>query len=380
VENLVIVVCHEDPAKLSGGGAETLARIRLLQSANYRVCAIDWQWGIKPGFVEGLGYDLLRLPKCSPRQAVASFLRLPSPLATRAMSSGELAGTYEAISRRYGSAAVHAVVMDGLHGFQLSTYLAGRFGRRLIFRSHNIEAEHQRFQILLRGKFNALAVVNWLRFPRYDKMARALAQAIAEISVEDTLWRPRLAAGKRFPVDPIVSPAAPPDAVNYKHDIAFVGSLDTAVNAEGLLRFATEMQARQPQLRLGIYGSASPATKEQWQRLLPRCSLTANFSSFQQILAESPVIVNPVLHSTGVNIKTYESLANGALVVATEAGSRGCLKAKPDGLLRNLDFAGLPAVVAEAVGTGLSGIRERRMRFQCAILGPAESAYLKLFA
>jgi hypothetical protein len=375
----VVVVCHDDPERLSGGGVEMLGRLRLLAQTGSRICAVDWRWGAELKYESKPCYDILRLPKRRPREAIATYILEPSPLATRSLMAPECERIARLLTERLGD-SVRLVVLDGLHGFRLASYLARRFACRLIYRSHNIEADHRRFQIFMGGRFNPEAAINWPRFMAYDRAARLQADVTAEISEEDLRWRPDIGEGKRHVVNPVIEPAPPPAQLAYKHEVAFVGSLDNPVNAEGLLSLVSLLRNRFPALRLGIYGSATPANAEKWRRLLPNCALTANFSSYQQILAESPVIINPILRSSGMNIKTYESLANGAYVLSTPAGGRGCRAARELGLLGDLETAGIPALVTKSKAEGLGGILGRRDLFRREILEPAKRAYLGLFS
>ncbi|WP_157772431.1 glycosyltransferase [Lacunisphaera limnophila] len=341
-----------------------------------RSVPVVWQWSHEKPYS---GDSTILMRKRTAWEAPLAHVLKPSPIAVRVVAIDDVRKLAARIQDGSSPAARRIVVCDGLHGIDLAHALAGALNARLVYRSHNIEAHHRQIQIWLGSRFSPVNLLNALKFSRWDKWAREVADITAEICEEDIAWEKQWMAGKRVVVPPIIPKAGDIDKLSYQCDIAFVGSLDNAINVEGLRFLSAELMRNYPHLRLGVFGAASERSIAYWRSRLPDCLFIPNFNNFNDIIELAPVVVNPVLRSSGVNIKTYEALANGALVVATKAGQRGCKQARAIGQLFDLGSTDLNEIVARAKRDGIQGVRARRKRFQDTIAGPAEAAYLSLF-
>lgn len=379
VKKTVLVVCHESPGKFSGGGAETKAKLALLESADIDYIAVDWSWEVSEG-ARLRSPRGIALRKAGLRDAPWAHLLMPSPLATRHLTRSRMVEIAQLVRQSRPGNCISAVICDGLHGIVLARHLAQDFACRLIYRSHNVESAHRAIQIRLNFRRAPLAAFNAWKFLKWDAMARKVADVTAEIAVEDLAWRPGLVPNKRRLVHPIVLVGPEVRQVEYKYDLAFVGSLDNEINYEGIDWFVQNIMPRYRQLNLAIYGAASSQAVAALRRRLNFVTIHPNFETFKDVLSSTAVVINPVRRSTGVNIKTFESLANGAVVAASAPGSRGFGRpGRPEGLYE-IEKADLHLLVQQTRREGAAAVCARRTAFSRNILGPARQAYLEMVA
>lgn len=108
-------------------------------------------------------------------------------------------------------------------------------------------------------------------------------------------------------------------------DAGFVG-FETAFNLEGVLYFLREVlplvRRRRPDFRFLIAGRVAAAVRAIW-RSDTDFESRDSFAQTREFYDAIKVAVVPLLHGTGVSIKTLEALSCGCPVVTTPVGVRG---------------------------------------------------------
>jgi glycosyltransferase involved in cell wall biosynthesis len=108
-------------------------------------------------------------------------------------------------------------------------------------------------------------------------------------------------------------------------DAGFVG-FDTAFNLEGVLYFLREVlplvRRRRSDFRFLIAGRVAAAVRATW-RSDADFESRDSFTETREFYDAIKVAIVPLLHGTGVSIKTLEALSCGCPVVTTPVGARG---------------------------------------------------------
>jgi glycosyltransferase involved in cell wall biosynthesis len=110
----------------------------------------------------------------------------------------------------------------------------------------------------------------------------------------------------------------------------YVGNLHTRNNIFGLKWFARRVAPLLEGLYVVVAGSR-PARSRPARQLCDtlrkaNVEVIANPEEVQGLYDRARVLINPIWHGSGVNIKTVELLATGKPLVSTSAGTRGLVK------------------------------------------------------
>lgn len=152
----------------------------------------------------------------------------------------------------------------------------------------------------------------------------ASADVIAAISANDGTELARLAPRARIAVTPksAVGTALPPAAADCAR-VLFVGS-GNAFNIEGLAWFLSavwpEIVNRVPAARLEVCGSISRACPQPVPSTVTLHGMVPDLEPFYR---QAAVVVAPLLHATGLNIKLIEAAGYGRAIVATSITLHG---------------------------------------------------------
>jgi polysaccharide biosynthesis protein PslH len=258
------------------------------------------------------------------------FRRYPGRLYSYCPRGNKMAVLYKQVE----AFAPKAILSDGLDPCLIGRDLAVRLAVPLALRSHNIEHMYWRFQLGLSTGRELLASL--LAVPKLELAEREMrraAQLILDISEDDRdWWRNHGGAGRSVIVPPIWRPNTSGllDLRAWDFDVAFTGNLFAPNNVEGLKWFAEQVL---PSVRAGSGGplrvvcAGSRPTRTVW-RLCKRSGITcaADPDSLELFSYGSRVLINPVRHSSGVNVKMFEMLATSRPIVSTPEGIRGLPK------------------------------------------------------
>jgi glycosyltransferase involved in cell wall biosynthesis len=283
--------------------------------------------------------------------------------------------TYHTLLERITAFKPDVVWLEGVHPMWLAVETSRRFKIPLAYRAHNVEyryvAEQARLARSLRLKF-ALTAGTW-GLESIERRLHASASRVFDISADDlAYWQ-----GEGFsngtwlapqPDSAVLATTDTPDA-ERDIDILFLGSLSSPNNVVGLRWYFNSVHpsviAAIPDLRLVIAGRKP---SQQLSEFISDAGaeLICDPPEIAPLFARALVFFNPILHGSGVNIKTIDMLASGRPVVTTSKGARGL----PSEVIAQLAVADAPNTFADRVIAAVlaaragCGVQDRRELFE----------------
>jgi hypothetical protein len=363
-------ILHEFPYPPNHGiKCDMARRLEAFHALGHRVFAVSW---ISAGADEPPSPEMReRLRAITAGQAVltiggdlgtklrriANLSRYPSYVASRIPSRAER----EALIAQIAAFDPDLIWLEGVHPAWLAMELQQRLGRPLAYRSHNIEhqylAEQARLATSPRRKLALWA--GTMGLGRVERKLHARASHVFDISSDDLrFWRSAgLVNNSCLPTQPdpailaTIDSRAPRDI-----DLLFLGGLYSPNNIAGLRWF---LQSIYPAIRAEIPDVGLTIAGRDPDPELARAvsdagaTLIGNPPEAAPLFARARVTINPILHGSGVNIKTIDMLATGQPVITTSKGARGL----PEGLQAELDITDTPEAFA---GRAIAAVRAAR--------------------
>lgn len=167
---------------------------------------------------------------------------------------------------------------------------------------------------------------NWhsLR-PEDETRAIAKADVVWAITGEEKEHYQQLIGQQKKQISVLrhVIPFSPVDAGKSNLTILFIGS-DNKLNVEGLVWFLEKIWPQLigsvPGIRLIVAGSICNKEK---LFIAPGVHIYGKYKTAEEVYQKAAVCINPMLHGTGLKIKTLEALAHGKVVLSTPEGATG---------------------------------------------------------
>lgn len=360
-------ILHEYPYPPNHGISCDIARRgELLASLGHEVFAVSWVTAAEEPSPENLAriaphvveHALIRIGADAMTKArrLWNLRRYPSYVASRIPPRAER----EALIARIAAFVPDLVWLEGVHPAWLALELQARLGVKLAYRSHNIEhlylAEQARLSPSLKQRMALKA--GTLGLERIERAVFARADHVFDISSDDLrFWRDQGFARISWlpsPADPAILDTIGGGARPV--DLLFLGSLSSPNNIAGLRWFLAEpwplIRAALPDAALTIAGRAPPTALVREGEAAGAIML-ANPPEAAPLFASARVMINPILHGSGINVKTIDMLASGQPVVTTPKGARGLSSA----VVEELRIADGAEAFAEAA---IAAIRETR--------------------
>lgn len=324
------IVAHDVPyPPVHGGRLDMWNRIVALSRRGVRVRLVTWTDGEVTE--EHLGCMRGQIESVSVHQRNrAPYLALhpyyPTTVTSRALSRT----AYEAELGAARAASPDLVFLDGLFGAILATSLARDLDLPLVYRSHNVEHRYMSELMAVEGRPIKRTVMkaNVFRTKAIERRVRARSSLVYDISEEDRdSWRENETANKKSKVlgyylhPDYVSPAVGAGS-RADIDVLYVGNLHSVNNAFGLRWFVAGVAPMLKGLRVVVAGARpSPGLRGVLEG--GGVELVADPEEVWSLYARARVLINPIWHGSGVNIKMVEMLATGRPVVSTSPGVRG---------------------------------------------------------
>ena len=156
---------------------------------------------------------------------------------------------------------------------------------------------------------------------REEAKALDRADVIIAIQEKEKQFFATLSGRKIITVGHLTPHVKSPKKESSGRKILFVGS-DSSMNVQGVRRFVQEVlpgiKSVLPDVQLLLAGKVCDAVADS-----KGCVKLGRSDDLGPVYAEADVVVNPVLFTTGISIKTMEALGYSKPVVASAAGSRG---------------------------------------------------------
>ncbi len=339
----LVVVAQEFPyPPIHGGRADVWRRLQAFKALGAKVALVCWYEAGKTDptdaelqAVHAVVDELVLFPKHGGAMNVA--LRLgrialgtPSHAAAR-VPPGALSGAALTQLKAFNP---QAVLLDSPYGGVFARRICELFHLPLFYRSHNIE--HQYFLGQARAAVRLRDKLAWhlacLHLYRFERGLQFQAKVCFDISADDLLFWKTQGVNTGYWLPPL--PAAALENISAQtanaqvaRELAFLGNLHTPNNVRGLQWLVDQVMPlvwrQRPQTGLTIAGSRPNDTVRQLAAAHERVQLVENVADVPLFLAESRVLVNPVLSGSGVNVKTLDMLMTDRPIVCTPQGVAG---------------------------------------------------------
>lgn len=259
---------------------------------------------------------------------IANLWRYPSYVGARIPDRK----TREALFARIAEFQPDLIWLEGIHPCWMALALRKRLKIPLAYRSHNIEHRYLKEQARLSStaKQKATLYAGTWGLERMERLVHRQADRVFDISADDLeYWREQGFSNNEAlapqPDPDILATASSPPA-GRTIDLLFIGGLGAPNNRAGLdwyFRAVHPHIIREiPDLHVTIAGRA-PGPDLQARILRAGAELIADPVAVAALYGRARVMFNPILHGSGVNIKTVDMLATGRPVVTTSKGARG---------------------------------------------------------
>lgn len=314
----IVHVLHEVPwPATSGIRCDMARRVAAFRALGHEVLVVAWGAEGAPGVdvalpiggsVAAAGWRVLNLV----RAPWYSAARIPWPWVTARVEA------------RVAAFAPDLVWVEGVHGGWLARRLARRCGVPLIYRAHNVEHRYLAAQARLARGWQRWALrLGTIGLRRAEVRLQRAAARVWDISIDDLDWWRARGMARGGWLAPLAA-AVPGGEAGC--DLLYVGGLNNPANREGVLWFLRavwpRVRAVVPDVSMVIAGRAPDAGLRAAVEAAG-VRLVADPDDADALWAEGRVMVNPVRHGSGVNIKTIDMLASGRAVVTTGVGARG---------------------------------------------------------
>lgn len=336
-----------------GGRVDRYRRIRGLRQLGAQVQLVVWTDSKRPQtesstrHLQDVGVEVISVARV---RRLRKFLRfdctgrldsfMPSP------------GSFNAVLEAVTSFDPRLILADGLETSIPAKSLAARLGVPLAYRSQNIEHVYWEWQARLSHFPQSLPLLLGARnLGIAERQFRSDADIVLDIADEDRRYGSQnWSESKSITLPPTwLADDAVPTSASAQWDISFTGGLAAPNNVAGIQWFLSEvlpeLRRNSPTgLRIAFAGS-SPSSHllHEFRRHDVEC--VPNPGDIDAIRRSSRVLINPVRHASGVNIKMIEMIATGIPIVSTEAGTRGL----PAALLSLITIARSPLEFAESI-------------------------------
>jgi len=332
----IAYVCGRLPyPPVTGGQRDTFNRGRELRQLGHDIVLIAVRKGDEPepdpAWIAAVEREIGRVVLVDEARGLAEKIRKianlwRSPLLAVAIDRTSLRKSIDELR----AFSPNVIWMDYIFMLPFVQQLAASLCIRVAMRSHNIEHRYRR--VVARAshglKSSGMAWLRSVSVRTLEFRAARLSSAIYDISVSDMPFWEEKAPGRVVRWLPPVFSFPPVDEKRaITHDVAFLGSLATSTNIEGLIWFFDHvhpvMVARHPGFSVLIGGSRPSEAFARKLRAIPDVELRRDVTDPAEVWAAAKVLINPVLSGEGVNIKAIEMLGFDRPMVTTPLGVRG---------------------------------------------------------
>jgi polysaccharide biosynthesis protein PslH len=271
--------------------------------------------------------------------------RYPSQVVSRRLPRA----TYKAELSRAKAISPDVILLDHLAGAVLGSSLAQDLNVPLVYRSHNVEHQYVKNMALTDHRIvkKMLLMSNVWRTRSIERFVRHYSTLVYDISAMDrAAWKQDVVTDKMR----VLNYCLHPDFIPAKNqgpkdfDVLYVGSLHLQNNIVGLKWFARNVAPLLDDLRIVVAG-ARPSQGIDGILNSAGIDVIANPQDVEALYTRARVLINPIWHGSGVNIKMIELLATGQPVVSTSFGARGLA----DRVIAHVHIADHPKTFATTV-------------------------------
>jgi glycosyltransferase involved in cell wall biosynthesis len=348
----MLIVTHDIPyPTVHGGRVDMWNRIIALHRFDVKIKLITWsdisvtqkQYEEIKKYVNEV--IVLKRHRCP---LFALHPKYPSNVISRFL----LPGQYSKLLKHFLKDIPDIIFLDGLPGAIFATSLVKDLRLPFVFRSHNVEWQYikQLSKVEKNTLKKLLLFLNIRRTFIIEQRVRQLADIVYDISDSDlNIWLNNGDMSKAKVLNPyfIFDELKYAGYLGTKEDIdvLYVGNMYMHNNIYGLKWFIENVVPMLSGLSI-VFTGANP--KPEILSLVNKISnlrVVANPEEVQSFYKRSSVLVNPIWHGSGVNIKMIEMLMTGKPVVSTTIGAKGL----PEHLKSFVAIADKPSDFAKSI-------------------------------
>lgn len=257
--------------------------------------------------------------------------------------------------RRVGEFDV--VVLLSFKAFRVAQLVAGRLGKPIVLRGHNIERDYAAALVrAASGPRRAALAVEAARIGRFERLLQShpSVTGVADITETDYNVRRQAIGAKAwllpsFAFCHTTADAKPVVSTPTPGNIVFMGAFSNPTNTAGLQWFRHHVW---PTVRtttdttcLTLVGRKPTDDITQWANADSRVRVIGDVPETAPYLAQAAIVINPVHTGSGINIKMAHYLTSRTPTVTTTKGARGL----PTTVTEHLHIADTPTEFTTAL-------------------------------
>ncbi len=323
----MVIIAHDFPYPPNNGGrVDMWTRIKALHSRGVKIFLITWL-NREPSQQEyqEIGKYVEQIIVYRRCHNIANFIlsKYPSYIVDRQISDFDM----EKLKSELLLFSPQVLLLDGIAGSICALEIMNLFNGKIIFvyRSHNVEYLYAKALYMSEKNlaYKAVRYINIDRVKKIEKFIRDKSHVIFEISQDD--YESLNMPNNVFLQNPIIDDKFT-ESKRYEFDILFIGGLCWPNNIYGLKWFAINCIPYLEKEYKIVFAGSNPSKEFIKFCETYKIEVLPNPKDIKKVLSKGKVLINPIFHGSGVNIKILEMLSTGKSIVSTNKGVRGISK------------------------------------------------------
>ncbi|CVK19925.1 glycosyltransferase [Sporomusa sphaeroides] len=323
----MVIIAHDFPYPPNNGGrVDMWTRIKALHSRGVKIFLITWL-DREPSQQEyqEIGKYVERIIVYRRCHNIANIIlsKYPSYIVDRRISGLDM----ENLKSELLLFSPQVLLLDGIAGSICALEIMNLFSEKIIFvyRSHNVEYLYAKALYMSEKNlaYKAVRYINIDRVKKIEKFIRNQSHIIFEISQDD--YERLDMPNNVFLQNPIIDDKFT-ESKSYEFDILFIGGLCWPNNIYGLKWFVINCIPYLEKEYKIVFAGSNPSKEFIKFCETYKIEVLPNPKDIKEVLSKGKVLINPIFHGSGVNIKILEMLSTGKSIVSTNKGVRGISK------------------------------------------------------
>lgn len=278
--------------------------------------------------IEELVSDLHVLKYASPMRRCLSLHKYPVRNTSRMLFGDELETMYSDVEQFQPD----VILIEGLSGCILGQQLSAKLDVPYVYRSQNIEHQHQMaLWKVTTGRQKVSSFPKLMHLERLERKTIKESAAFFDISTDDIKYWESQGFDNGYFLPPLLDINSPIDPASStgsnQYDVVFLGNLFTENNVAGIewfLRSVVPLILREkPDLSVLIAGSNPLQSVIDLCNEIDCVELLISPESAEETFHSGAVLVNPIAVGGGVSIKTIDMLVSLRPIVTLKKGIYG---------------------------------------------------------
>lgn len=323
----MIIIAHDFPYPPNNGGrVDMWTRIKALHCRGVKIFLITWL-DREPSEKEykEINKYVETVIVFRRKHNIIKFIlsKYPSYIVDRQISNLDM----NKLNNELNLFSPQVLLLDGIAGSICALGIINLFDKKLLFvyRSHNVEYLYAKALYVSEKNlvYKVARYINIDRVKKIEDFIRSRSDMIFEIS-QDDCNRCNM-QNNVFLQRPIIEDKFT-KSDQYDFDILFIGGLCWPNNIYGLKWFIMNcIPFFKKEYRI-VFAGSNPSKEFIAFCEKYKVEVLANPKDIKDVLSKGKVLINPIFHGSGVNIKILEMLSTGKAIISTSKGIRGISK------------------------------------------------------